>query len=314
MVLDMRGQVSTLNSWVYVIVGVLIFIIIVIIAAYEYRIHRFSRHFGKALDKITSGADVELLITKETLESKLNHKLRRLSEITESTTAKARAEKDELKSLLGDISHQIKTPIANVKMYNNILIERDVPKEKQQEFLKLSNLQIEKLDFLMESMIKMSRLENGVIQLQPRSNMLVPILANALVQVNQKAEEKDIAIEVKCEESVRANFDTKWTEEAIFNVIDNAVKYTQEGGAISIDVEQLEMYIVINISDNGIGIAEEEQAMIFQRFYRSPQVQLEEGVGVGLALTREIISRQQGFMKVKSTPGDGSRFSIYLLK
>lgn len=314
MALDIHGQVSILNSYLYVIIGVLILLIIIIVATYEYRIHKFSRHFGRTLDQIIAGKDVELLITNETLESKLNHKLKRLLEITESTTFKAREEKDELKSLLGDISHQIKTPIANIKMYNNILIERDVPEDKQNEFLKLSNLQIEKLDFLMESMIKMSRLENGIIQLQPKNNMLILVLANALAQISQKAEEKDIAIDVKCEDNIKANFDPKWTEEAIFNVIENAVKYTQEGGKISIDVEELEMYIVINITDNGIGIEENEQPMIFQRFYRSPKAQGEEGVGVGLALTREIISRQQGFMKVKSIPLEGSTFTIYLLK
>lgn len=303
-----------MNSWLFVIIGVLIFIIILIIAGYEYRIRKFSKVFGKALDQIISGEKLQIQANKETLESKLNHKLIRLSEITEGAVSESRIEKDELQSLLGDISHQIKTPIANIKMYNNILIEREVSKEKEKEFLTLSNLQIEKLDFLMKSMIKMSRLENGVVQLKPKDNFIISIIANALAQINQKAEDKKISIEISCEEEIKAAFDEKWTEEAIFNVIDNAVKYTPRGGKIAIEVEELEMYVAVSICDNGIGIDEEEQGRIFQRFYRSPMVQVEEGVGVGLALTREIILKEQGFMKIKSELGKGTKFSIYLPK
>ncbi len=303
-----------MNSWLFVIIGILICIIILIIAGYEYRIQKFSRVFGKALDQIISGEKLQVQANKETLESKLKHKLIRLSEITEGAVSESRMEKDELQSLLSDISHQIKTPIANIKMYNNILIEREVSKEKQKEFLTLSNLQIEKLDFLMKSMIKMSRLENGVIQLKPKDNFIISIIANALAQINQKAEDKKISIEISCEEEIKAAFDEKWTEEAIFNVIDNAVKYTPRGGKISIEVEELEMYVAVSICDNGIGIDEEEQGRIFQRFYRSPMVQGEEGVGVGLALTREIILKEQGFMKIKSELGKGTKFSIYLPK
>ncbi|WP_052406457.1 sensor histidine kinase [Clostridium culturomicium] len=303
-----------MNSWLFVIIGVLIFIIILIIAGYEYRIRKFSKVFGKALDQIISGEKLQIQANKETLESKLSHKLIRLLEITEGAVSESRIEKDELQSLLGDISHQIKTPIANIKMYNNILIEREVSKEKEKEFLTLSNLQIEKLDFLMKSMIKMSRLENGVVQLKPKDNFIIYIIANALAQINQKAEDKKISIEISCEEEIKAAFDEKWTEEAIFNVIDNAVKYTPKGGKIAIEVEELEMYVAVSICDNGIGIDEEEQGRIFQRFYRSPMVQVEEGVGVGLALTREIILKEQGFMKIKSELGKGTKFSIYLPK
>ena len=303
-----------MNSWLFVIIGVLIFIIILIIAGYEYRIRKFSKVFGKALDQIISGEKLQIQANKETLESKLSHKLIRLLEITEGAVSESRIEKDELQSLLGDISHQIKTPIANIKMYNNILIEREVSKEKEKEFLTLSNLQIEKLDFLMKSMIKMSRLENGVVQLKPKDNFIISIIANALAQINQKAEDKKISIEISCEEEIKAAFDEKWTEEAIFNVIDNAVKYTPRGGKIAIEVEELEMYVAVSICDNGIGIDEEEQGRIFQRFYRSPMVQVEEGVGVGLALTREIILKEQGFMKIKSELGKGTKFSIYLPK
>lgn len=269
---------------------------------------------GRTIDDIISGKNMELSITKETLEDKLNYKLKRLSEISSNKITQAQIEKNEFKSLLGDISHQIKTPISNIKMYNNILIERDVPNEKQIEFLQICNSQIDKLDFLMQSMIKMSRLDTGVIQLHPKNILLIHTICSALAQVNQKAYFKGINIKMNCAKDISAYFDPKWTEEAIINILDNAIKYTGENGTVCLEVEELEMYVAIHISDNGIGISEQEQPLIFQRFYRSPNVYDSEGVGVGLALTREIIYKQKGFIKVASEFHIGSKFSIYLLK
>lgn len=310
--LDIPGRMKDVDKWFYIVIGTSLILIAVIVVSYEYKIRKFSKKLGKILDDIISGEQVNFLITKETLEDKFSHKLKRLWEITESRRVQAQKEKDALKSLLGDISHQIKTPIANIKMYNNILIEREVSKEKQQEFLDLSNSQIEKLDFLIQSMIKMSRLENGVIQLQPEIQAIMPVIANAFSQITQKAERKDIAVFVQCKENIMAFFDARWTEEAIFNLLDNAVKYTDNKGEIRIEVDELDIYTAIHISDNGIGIAEEEQTLIFQRFYRSVHTRNEEGVGIGLALTREIISKQLGFIKVMSNPHQGTTFSIYL--
>lgn len=286
----------------------------IIIMYYEYKIRSFSKKLGKTIDDMILGKNLDLSITKETLDDKLNYKLKRLWEISTNQITEAQSEKNEFKSLLGDISHQIKTPITNIKMYNNILIERDMPIDKQIEFLKVCNLQIDKLDFLMQSMIKMSRLETGVIQLHPQNNFLIHTACNAFVQVSQKAYHKKIDIKMSCAEEIIANFDPKWTEEALVNILDNAIKYTDVNGTVRLEVEELEMYVAIHVSDNGIGISEQEQPLIYQRFYRSPNVYDTEGVGVGLALAREIMYKQKGFIKVTSKLYSGSKFSMYLLK
>ena len=109
-----------------------------------------------------------------------------------------------------------------------------------------------------------------------------------------------------------AVFDAKWTEEAVCNLLDNAVKYTPAGGRVTVSSRDFEMFSVIRVEDTGPGIAEEEQARVFSRFYRSPSVRDREGVGLGLCLTRQIAEGQGGYVKLDSAPGRGSRFSLYL--
>lgn len=106
--------------------------------------------------------------------------------------------------------------------------------------------------------------------------------------------------------------DSKWTEEAIFNLLDNAVKYTQAEGTINVSVAQWEMYVEIKVSDTGKGISESNQASIFKRFYREEEIHNQPGVGIGLYLTREIVTQQGGYVTVESQVGKGSAFSIFL--
>ncbi|WP_243002707.1 sensor histidine kinase [Lachnotalea glycerini] len=125
------------------------------------------------------------------------------------------------------------------------------------------------------------------------------------------AENKNIEVTVDCNEEIFVCHDEKWTTEALFNILDNAVKYTPSEGKIHISVQQLEMYTKIDISDNGRGIKENHHATIFKRFYREESD--EDGLGIGLYLAREIISLQGGYIKVTSKLGKGATFSVYLL-
>ncbi|MDO5294528.1 MAG: HAMP domain-containing sensor histidine kinase [bacterium] len=302
------------------IVVVIIAMLSCIITAFFVRLYyirsydRYGKKIGRVIDSMIEGKPLDIQTTGETLEDKLTYKLKRLYEIVEQSISQSQKEKDSLKILLGDISHQVKTPIANIKLYQNILMEREVSPEKQKEFLQLCNGQVEKLEFLMAAMVKLSRLENGVIQLTPKTQLVLPTLANALSQISQKAEAKGIEVSVQCSHDSYAFFDAKWTEEALVNVLDNGVKYAKKGGYLKISVNDYEIYTVIKVQDNGIGIRENEQGAIFKRFYRSPRVASIEGVGVGLALTREIITKEYGFIKVTSVLGEGSTFQIYLQK
>ena len=172
--------------------------------------------------------------------------------------------------------------------------------------------QLDKLDFLMQAMIKTSRLEAGVIALEPKPQTIYDTLAAALGGILLNAEQKKIAVTVDCPETVTAAHDRKWTTEALFNILDNAVKYTAEGGKIHVAVVCWEMYVKIDISDTGIGIPEQHQGTIFKRFYREDRVHDAPGIGIGLYLAREIITRQGGFIRVASEVGSGSTFSVFL--
>lgn len=221
------------------------------------------------------------------------------------------AEKNKIKELIADISHQTKTPIANLILYSDLLREEDLP-ETAAENVKAVHTQAEKLKFLIESLVKLSRLENGILQFSPQKQKVQPMLEAAVNEFLPAAEEKGIVFGLH-NSDVEACFDAKWTLEAVCNLIDNAVKYTKSG-SITISAVSYEMFTRIDIADTGIGIKEEEITKIFSRFYRSQTVSDEAGVGIGLYLAREIFTGQGGYMKVSSMYGQGSTFSVFLPK
>lgn len=272
----------------------------------------FSDSICKTLDDMFLGKKTLQVVEEESLFYKIYHRLDRLYDIMQENHYSVEKERNDLKELISDISHQVKTPIANLKMLNATLLEQDVPLDKQRDFLKSMDGQLEKLNFLMQAMIKTSRLETGIITFEKKKQPIYDTLATALGEVIFGAEKKDINIEVDCQENMLITHDRKWTCEAIFNVLDNAVKYTPRGGNIQVSVKCLEMYLRIDVTDTGKGISEESQGAIFKRFYREKDVHEIEGLGIGLYLTRYIITMQGGYVCVSSELGYGSRFSIFL--
>ena len=248
---------------------------------------------------------------KDDLWGKIYERLVRLSYLYTHKNSEISEEKDKLKELVSDISHQTKTPIANIKLYLEMMAD-ETDFDRNQEYLKKMNGQVDKLDFLLQSMVKMSRLETGTIKIQKQNAPLTDTLAMAISNVVIKAEKKNIKIDVQYDERLELNHDKKWTAEAIFNVLDNAVKYTNDGGNIHIVVCRQELFTKISIEDTGKGIAPERQATIFTRFYREPEVHDNDGIGIGLYLAREIITLQNGYIEVQSQVGQGSTFMIYL--
>ena len=273
----------------------------------------FSDALCKQLDDMmSSDREPPQYAVEENLFYKIQHRLSRLYEVLRESKSSIAKERADLQELISDISHQVKTPIANLKMIDATLLEQTVSPEKQREFLLAMCDQLDKLDFLMQAMIKTSRLETGVISLAPKVQPLYDTLAAALGGILLNAEKKQIEVTVDCPETVSAAHDRKWTTEALFNILDNAVKYTPAGGKIHVAVACWEMYVKIDISDTGIGIPEQHQGTIFKRFYREDSVHDAPGIGIGLYLAREIITRQAGFIRVSSKVGAGSTFSVCL--
>lgn len=241
------------------------------------------------------------------LETKFAHYL----SASETSSHNLALEKDRINSLIADISHQTKTPIANLLLYSELLKEEELSVSARTNVEAIYS-QSEKLRFLIDALVKLSRLENGIITLSPQHTSLQSMLQNITEQYSAKATEKGLSLHLQ-DTNISATFDPKWTTEALANIVDNAIKYT-EAGTITISVTSYEMFVKIDITDTGVGISEGEQPKIFTRFYRSANTREQEGVGIGLYLARQIISGEGGYIKVTSISGKGSTFSVFLPK
>lgn len=259
----------------------------------------------------------------ESLLSAVETKLVHYLETSEVSAERVREEKEKIKELLGDISHQTKTPIANLLLYCQLLEEQiqDHHKVETQELMedlessaKVIHSQAKKLKFLIESLVKTSRLETGVLALQPEENEIEELINSAVEQIRPRAEERGLSLEVpeQKEPSGTMVFDLKWTIEALYNLLDNAVKYAKEGTTIQVKTDSYAMFYRIDVINVGIRIPIDEQEKIFHRFYRAKEVSNQEGVGIGLYLTRQIVSSQGGYVKVISGKSEETIFSIFL--
>ena len=290
----------------YAIIAVSILLGVGIVSWYRRRTRRILENLSRMLDIAMQGDFTEDSFDESmlsALESKLAHYLA-------ASTVSARnvqAEKEKLKTLIGDISHQAKTPIANIMLYTQLLMEQP----GNTACLDALEGQTKKLQSLIEALVKTSRLESGVIALHPVPGKLLPMLESAVSQLAPKAAAKGIQIVLESSDA-DAVFDPKWTEEALYNLLDNAVKYTPAGGAVRVTATAYQLFSAIHVRDTGPGIPEEEQPRVFQRFYRGAEHAEEEGVGIGLYLVRQIAEGQGGYVKVSSQPGVGSTFSLYL--
>ncbi|UKI15425.1 MAG: HAMP domain-containing histidine kinase [Ruminococcus sp.] len=238
------------------------------------------------------------------LETKFAH---HLSAAEASSQKHSAGKRQKSKTLIADISHQTKTPIANLLLYSELLMEETMPasaKANVEALYKQSEKAAISDRFSRKSFPDW---KNGIISLSPQQAALQPLLESVVEQYTAKASEKKDCL-CKCRiQMLFAVFDFKWTAEALANIVDNAIKYT-EHGTIRISAVSYEMFARIDISDTGSGIPETEQAKIFARFYRSKAVQEQEGVGIGLYLARQIISGEGGYIKIASVPGKGSTF------
>lgn len=293
----------------YIVPAAVVLAALLVILWDRRRLRRTLRGLDRMLDEAIQGEFTESRFDESRLsaaESKLSHYLS-ASAISARNVAE---EKDKIKTLIADISHQTKTPIANILLYTQLLEEQSLPEESRACVTALED-QTEKLRALIGALVKTSRLETGVLALHPAEGPLAPMLEEATAQFAPRAAEKGMSLTL-IPTDAGAVFDAKWTGEAVCCLLDNAVKYTPAGGAVTVEAIAYELFCRINVTDTGPGIPEAEQARVFQRFYRSAAVSQAEGVGIGLYLARQIAEGQGGYLKVFSKPGKGAKFSLYL--
>ena len=275
----------------------------------RWRTARTIRRLDDMLTAAINGTFSEETFDESRLSS-LESRLARYLAASALSARNVREQKDQISALVSDISHQTKTPVANLRLYAQLLSEQPLTPQGKDCAAAIS-AQAEKLQTLIEALVKTSRLETGILALHPQPGEISPVVERAAAQYAPKAVEKGIALTVG-QRAGSAVFDAKWTEEAVCSLLDNAVKYTPSGAAVTVEVKNYELFSAIRVSDTGPGISEEEQAKIFGRFYRASGAWQAEGVGIGLYLTRQIAEKQGGYVKVESIPGKGSTFSLYI--
>ena len=271
------------------------------------RSRRLLRRLDRMLDEAIRG-DFQEEAFDESLLSNLETRLAHYLSASAVSARNLQEERDKIKALIADISHQTKTPIANVLLYTQLLEER-APEDCRPYTAALGE-QARKLQSLVDALVKTSRLEAGVLTLRPRPGPLGPMLEEAAAQFAPRAAEKGLDLRLE-PTGADAVFDPKWTGEAVCNLIDNALKYTPSGG-VTVSARAYEFFARVDVEDTGPGVAEEDLEKLFQRFYRGPEAAQVEGVGVGLYLVRQIAQGQGGYVKVFSRPGRGAKFSLFL--
>ena len=275
------------------------------------RLRRTMHTMDKMLDDAIRGVFQPAHFDESRL-SAVEAKLKQYLDASGTSAARLTEDRARVQGLIADISHQTKTPIANLLLYAELLADKDLPDDCR-GYVKQLTAQAEKLQFLIESMVKAGRLETGVIAVQPRPADVGALTQAAVQSALPEAERRGVQLS-RLPAEVGACFDPKWTQEALGNLIDNAIKYTPAGGSVTVSVTPYELFCRIDVADTGPGIPEDEQGRIFERFYRSPTVRDAQGVGLGLYLAREIAAANGGYIKVTSRPGNGSTFSLFLPK
>lgn len=287
---------------------------IIIVLVYRHQTVKTFESLNNMIDGIMENVFEEEVFDESrlsALESKFAHYLF----ASRMSSQNVVQELEKIKGLITDISHQTRTPISNILLYCEMVMEHSRSDEDQQN-LEALHQQAEKLNFLIATLVKLSRLESGIITVNAVRNNVKELVAEVCSQYKPFVEQKGLYMQLiqsddRDNNGFMAKYDKKWTMEAVGNIIDNAIKYTDKGG-ITISVIPYEMFCCIEISDTGIGILEDETALVFKRFYRSQSVNQIQGVGVGLYLAREIISAGNGYIKVISKLGEGTKFFVYL--
>lgn len=297
---------------ILVIISILFINIIIsgfVIRWYRNKIAQQYQDFLRKTDEILSGKPAEV-IYDESLDSAVLDRLNRIAEIFDMQKEAALRERDTIKSLLSNISHQIRTPLTNITLYAELLKDEiEVPDASRLADKIEKNAQ--KLEFFLKELLKSSYAEEKMISVSPAMIELDVLLKKSCQSVELEAIKKNIRI-LSDPGRYIVYADPKWTEEVFGNIIENAIKYSPAGSDITVKTLSYESFVCVRIEDHGIGIPEQEQGKVFQRFYRGTNVTDKQGFGIGLYLAREVLRKQQGYVRIKSELKKGTVVEVFL--
>lgn len=219
-------------------------------------------------------------------------------------------EKEFLQDLIADISHQLKTPLATLTIYQDLLSNPNVAEDKKQEMLSIMGQQLSRMEWLILSLLKLARLESGAIEFTLKKQHILPTIQLAAQNVSVLSTAKSQTIDINCEPNITLNHDRDWLAEALTNILKNATEYAPDNSTIEVSVESTPVMTMIHVKDYGVGIDQEAQSKIFKRFYRAKSDVNENSIGIGLSLSKGIVEGQGGDISVSSQLGKWSCFTI----
>ena len=298
---DWRERAMRWETVALLVFGFLCGMTVMYILNRRQRIQEFNK-IAEITEDILNERKVQAFSTgEETLYSKLEHQLVRVQEMLQGRSEEAERSRDEIQKLISQIAHQMRTPLMNMETYIGFLEDGKEQMSEELFFQSVDALKNSqgKLGFLVESFIRMARLEQHILQIKKEEPDLLKTVRNGFGQIQRRAEEKEIQFQIILPEQVTCLHDPNWLGEAFYNILDNAVKYSEYKGLIKVDVQQKERFVKIQVRDYGIGIEPGEENAVFQRFYRGKRVTTQDGFGIGLYLAREIVSRHQGFLMIR---------------
>ncbi len=268
---------------------------------------------GDMMEGLAQGRPKEVFpAAEDTILSRLQSQLMRLYDCLHSYEEREQQMRRQLDENIGDLVHQLNTPVTNIRMYTEFLGRDDLTPQERERFLSCLAGQAHKLSWLGESFSQISRLETGMIRLKPERQKLQPLILQAVGQVMEKALLRGMEISLKGEVQAEVLADTRWTAEAVFNVLDNAVKYGDENSMIEMEVAGLTNFISVAVRNRGVKIDQEEYHKLFKRFYRGKGTGETEGSGLGLYIARKILEQEKGYITAGKSNDGRTEFVIYL--
>jgi len=280
-------------------------------------VYKKVREISNAAERVVEGDFGAALPSGEEGEFEiLGHRFNQMANRLKLNVEQLVAEKVFLKNIVSDISHQLKTPLASLIVYNDLLREdAGMDDAHRQEFLEMGSQQLARLEWLIQSLLKMARLEAGSIEFRREKVELRAVAEEAAAALKTKADEAGVSVQItEKHPGIAITGDAGWLAEAVINILKNGIEHSHQGGAIEIAVDQTPLTSSISVTDHGEGISREDLPRIFDRFYRSAAGVKPNSIGIGLAMSRAIVEGQGGSITVKSEKGKGSEFTVTFLR
>lgn len=310
------SKTSTEN---YYLICFIFIAMLLMILTVNYFNHTF---FYKRIRRITTGAkrviegeyDIAISEDKEGDFSKLAIAFNSMKEIIRSNLHNLKREKQFLVDLLADISHQLKTPLSSMILYNEIMLSKELSNDQRTTFLVNNKNQLHRMECLIKSMLKLAKIDAKAVEFHKENYSLNETIHEAVEALESMSNEKGIKVKFHEEEVMIFNHDALWLQEALINIIKNGIEHSEQGKEVSVSLIENPVYRRVIIEDNGEGISEEDLPNIFKRFYKAKESKNTNSVGIGLALAKSIIEAHGGMIEAQSTLGVCTRFIITFLK